>query len=263
MPSALRGQQSSLLWRYTYVASAACRQEGWLSSCSVESPAVAATIAWLTHRMVDFFRHDTPLAATWKAPRFLSVIAVKTALLCIVLNGLWILAALDFADEIPQILFLRFELTGYLCLGAGIIIGLVWIVRAKRRGHTSNVVRQALMQVLLGAVTVLLLLPILMAYLQVSWSISLLDCSRRGIPGYVPDMIDYTRLILDSLAGATLFGLKSAFGWQVATCAPLATSYLASLLVYALNLAPIILLSLLAYRFHRSRDDRHTASSTT
>src|SRR5262245_40815072 len=163
MPSALRGQQSSLLWRYTYVASAACRQEGWLSSCSVESPAVAATIAWLTHRMVDFFRHDTPLAATWKALRFLSVIAVKTAILCIVLNGLWILAALDFADEIPQILFLRFELTGYLCLGAGIIIGLVWIVRAKRRGHTSNVVRQALMQVLLGAVTVLLLLPILMA----------------------------------------------------------------------------------------------------
>ena len=212
--------------------------------------------------MVDFFRHDAPFAATWKALRFLSLIAVKTAILYVVLNGLWILAAIDFADELPQILFLRFELTGYLCLGAGNIIGLVWITTATRRGHTSNVVRQAVVQVLPGTVTVLLLLPILIAYLQVAWSIPLLDCSQRGIPGYVPDMIDYTRLVLDSLAGGTLIGLKSALGWQVATCAPLATSRLASLLVYALNLAPIIFLSLLAYRFHRLREGRRTASPT-
>src|SRR5215831_2983119 len=110
---------------------------------SAEKPCCAATIAWLTHRMVDFFRHDAPFAATWKALRFLSLIAVKTAILYVVLNGLWILAAIDFADELPQILFLRFELTGYLCLGAGNIIGLVWITTATRRGHTSNVVRQA------------------------------------------------------------------------------------------------------------------------
>jgi hypothetical protein len=115
-------------------------------------------------------------------------------------------------------------------------------------------------QVLFGAVTVLLLLPILMAYLQVAWSMPLLDCSPRGIPGYVPDMIDYTRLVLDSLAAGALFGLKSALGWQVATCAPLATSRLASWLVHALNLVPIILLSLLAYRFHRMRDGRRTAA---
>src|SRR5262249_23941200 len=132
---------------------------------------------------------------------------------------------------------------------------------ATRRGHTSNVVRQAVVQVLPGTVTVLLLLPILIAYLQVAWSIPLLDCSQRGIPGYVPDMIDSTRLVLDSLARGTLIGLKSALGWHVATCQPLATSRLASLLVYALNLEPIIFLSLLAYRFHRLRGSAYSITN--
>lgn len=55
------------------------------------SSVVAATTAWLTYHMVDFVRQNPPLVATWKALRFLSLIAVKAVVLYVVLNGLWIL----------------------------------------------------------------------------------------------------------------------------------------------------------------------------
>jgi hypothetical protein len=220
---------------------------------------VATLLAWLTH-MAAFFRQETPLAATWKALRFLSLIVVRATLLFVVLNGLWIVAAVDVADEVPELMFLRLGLVHYLYIGAAVVIGLAWIFISTRRGQTSNTIDRAVVQVLAGSMAVILLLPILMAHLQVAWSMPLLDCSPRGIPGYVPDMIDFTRLVLDSLAAGALFGLRSLLGWQVATCAPLATSRVASWLVYGLNLAPVTLLALLVYRFHRLRDARCAAS---
>jgi hypothetical protein len=205
--------------------------------------------------MAEFFRQEaTPAAATWKTLRFLSMVAVRAALLFVVLQGLWIVAWVDFANEIPELMFLRVELAHYLYIGAATAISLIWIIFTSIHGNkTSNAAGRPVAQVLLGAVVVLLFLPILMAHLQVAWSTTLLDCSPRGIPGYVPDMIDYTRLVLDSLAAGALLGLRSVLGWQVATCAPLATSRLASCLVYGLSLAPVTLLALLAYRVHRSR----------
>jgi len=221
---------------------------------------VATLLAWLTHRIGAFFRHETPLAATRKALRFLSLIVLRATLLFVVLSGLWIVAAVDVADEVPELMFLRLGLAHYLNIGASTVIGLVWIFISTRRGQTSNTIGQAVVQVLPGSTAIILLLPILMAYLQVAWSTPLLDCSPRGIPGYVPDMIDYTRLVLDSLTAGALFGLRSVLGWQVATCAPLATSRVASWLVHGLNLAPITLLALLVYRFHRLRDAQCAAS---
>jgi hypothetical protein len=222
--------------------------------------AVASLVGWLTQRMAELFRQETPLTAAWKALRLLSLAMVRAALLFVVLNGLWIIATIDFADEIPELMSMRLELTDYLCIGAATAIGLVWIFTSTRPDKTSNVMGRAVVQVLPGVVAVLLFLPILMAHLQVAWSTPLLDCSPRGIPGYVPDMIDFTRLVLDSLAAGALFGFKSALGWQVATCAALATSRLASWLVYGLNLAPITLLALLAYRSRRLLDARRAAS---
>jgi hypothetical protein len=224
------------------------------------SAAVAALVGWLTLKIAEIFRHETPLAAAWSALRFLSLTAVGVALLLVAINGLTIVAQVDFADEIPELVYLRLELVHYLNIAAATIICLVWIVTSTRRGQTSNAMGRTVVQVLPGTVAVLLFLPILMAYVQVAWSTPLLDCSPRRIPGYVPDMIDFTRLVLDALAAGALFGLKSALGWQIATCVSLPTSRLASWLVYALNLAPITLLALLAYRFRSLRHARRATS---
>jgi len=220
------------------------------------STAVAALVGWLALEIAEIFRHEPPLAAAWGALRLLSLTAVRVALLLVASNGLTIVAQVDFADEIPELMYLRLELVHYLYIGAAIIICLVWSVTSTRRGQACNAMVRTVVQVLPGTVVVLLLLPILMAYLQVAWSTPLLDCSPRRIPGYYPDMIDFTRLVLDSLAAGALFGLKSALGWQIATCVSLPTSRLASWLVYGLNLAPIMLLALLAYRCRSLRDAR-------
>jgi hypothetical protein len=224
------------------------------------STAIATLVGWLTLKIAEILRHDTPLAAAWGALRFLSLTAVRVALLFVVLHGLSIVAVVDFADEIPELMYLRLEWVHYLYIGAAIVICLVWIVTSTRRGQASNAMGRTVVQVLPATVAVLLSLPILMAYLQVAWSTPLLDCSPRRIPGYVPDMIDFTRLVLDSLAAGALLGLKSALGWQIATCVSLPTSRLASWLVYGLNLAPIMFLALLAYRFRSLRDARRATS---
>jgi len=64
------------------------------------------------------------LAATWKALRFLSLIVVRATLLFVVLNGIWIVAAVDVADEVPELMFLRLGLVHYLYIGAAVVIGL-------------------------------------------------------------------------------------------------------------------------------------------
>jgi hypothetical protein len=210
---------------------------------------VAPAVGWLTYRIVGFFREATPIAATGRALRFLFVLMIKLALFYVVLNGIWIVGFVDLADEIPQLMFPP-GLAQCLYIGAAIAIIFSWIIISARRSRNASVVWLAIVQVIPPAVVLLLLLPMLMAQLQTVWSTPLLDCSPRGIPGYVPDMIDYTRLMLDALGAGALFGLKSTIGWQVATCAPVATSRFASGLVFVLNLVPVLLLALLAYRFH-------------
>jgi hypothetical protein len=223
------------------------------------SPATAALVGWLTSRVAGFFRQEAPLAATRKAAWFVFWIAVRAALLFVILNGVTIIAMVDLSAEIPEIIFLRLELVHYLYIGAAAVIVFVWIFKVTRRGQTSSTLLLAFLQVISVTVAVLLLLPILMAHLQVAWSTPILDCSRRGIPGYVPDMIDYARLVLDSLVAGALLGMRSYLGWQIATCTPVATSRFAWCLVYGLYLAPIVLPMLLVHRFIRLRNSRRTA----
>jgi len=191
------------------------------------------------------------------ALRFLFMLAVRIALIYVVLDAIWIVGTVDLADEIPQLMFLRLEPVHALYVGAAIIITFAWVFRYSRRGQNFGLV---FAQLIPAAVVILLLLPMLMAHLQTIWSTPLLDCSPKGIPGYFPDMVDYTRFVLDALGAGVLVNLKSTFGWQSASCAPV--TIFASYLVLALNLTPILLLALLVYRLFRLRSRHRTANQT-
>ena len=218
------------------------------------SAAAASMLGWLTYRIAALFRRETPLVATRELLWLLILLAVEGALLFVVLAAIWIVGSIDFADEIPELMFLRLKSIHYLYIGAATAIVFAWVLISTLRGPTSSAMALALVQIIPASIVILLFLPVLMAQLQVAWSTPVLDCAPRGIPGYVPDMIDFTRLVLDALAAGALLGLKSAVGWQIATCAPLATSRLASFLVLVLNVVPAAVLMLLALQFRRLRN---------
>ena len=178
------------------------------------------------------------------------------------LNAIGIVSTVDFADEIPQLMLSRLEPVHYLYVGAAIVIVFTWIFTTTRRGRNLSPVWLAVVQIIPLPVFLLLFLPMLMGQLQTTESTALLDCSSKGIPGYFPDMIDYTRFVLDALGAGALLGLMSTIGWKLTTCAPLAASPFASCLAFGLNLAPVLLLALLALRIYRLRAARYAAIQT-
>src|SRR5262245_3309058 len=84
---------------------------------------LAIVVALGTRRIAGFFRQEKPLTATWSTLRFLFLVAVGIVLSYVVPNGLWIVAVVDFAEEIPEIMYLRLELSHYLYIGGAAVIG--------------------------------------------------------------------------------------------------------------------------------------------
>ena len=216
------------------------------------SAAMAAVVGWLAHRISRFYHQQQPLAATWSALCFLSLTAITQVLLYVVIDGFWILVAVAFADEVPWIMYLRLRWWHYASIGAAVVLVLAGSVIAIRQGRMPNPMARASLEVLPAAALSLLFVPIAMSYPQLMDWTPLLDCSPRGIPGYVPHMIDYGRFVLRSLTAGMLLGLNSALGGPNVGCVPNAMSNFATALGSGLQLVPATLLALIAFRWKRS-----------
>lgn len=213
------------------------------------SVTIATIAGWLTHRVTGIYRASTPIAATRKVVLLFLRLTVKVALLFVVLSAVWVVGTVNLADEIPQLMFQLLQPVHYLNVAAALIVVPIWVFMYARRNKSAAGL--PVVQVIPATITILLLLPALLALLQTAWSTPLLDCSPKGIAGYVPDMIDYTRFVLDALGRGVLIDSNANIGRPSAVCAPLATSHVARGLAFALSVTPVAMLALLFYRYYR------------
>ena len=105
-------------------------------------------------------------------------------------------------------------------LGLSISIVLRWSLGrllTPRSGPIANL-RLTALGFLPLATTVALFLPIALAAAKVYLQTDMLDCSARNIPGYVPDMVDYTWLVLDNLAKGGSLGAMALLGMRISLC---------------------------------------------
>jgi hypothetical protein len=169
--------------------------------------------------------------------------SLKIGAALVVASGFAQAVLIDLADEPAEIVYYRLQYNlHWLSVDAvaTLLIVLIWsyvYTRPKSSARTPTW-RFALFGIAPPVVTCALMLPILIAWVEALLATPMLDCTPTNIPGYFPDMVDYTWLVLDNLAKGAMLGFGQPFGFNLSKCVADASNSIAVSLAWVLRLAP-------------------------
>jgi hypothetical protein len=217
---------------------------------------ICGLLALLIFRLCLMFRSESPTVAARRLFFLILRLSLKTAVALIVLDAFARVVWIDFANEIPEIVYYYLE-GQLLWLGVyaafAFVIVLVWSYIGTRPNNTTHTPtwRLALFGIVPPATAAALLLPILTAWVEALRAAPMLDCTPANIPGYVPDMVDYSRLIFNSLAQGATLGLGHVLGFSLSKCVADVSNLTAVTLVWVLRIAPVCIFMWLGLRRYR------------
>jgi hypothetical protein len=217
---------------------------------------ISGVLGWLTFRSRLVFRSERPWVAARQLIFLLLGWSLKIAAALVVAFAFTWAVLIDLADEPAEIVYYRLENSFHwlgLCAAVAFLIVFVWsYLHTRPQSSTQTPTwRLALFGVTPPAIACALLLPILVAWVETLLSAPMLDCTPTNIPGYFPDMIDYSLLVFDNLVRSVTLGLGQLFGFNLSKCVADASNSMAVSLVWVLRVAPACIFMWLGIRRYR------------
>jgi hypothetical protein len=200
-------------------------------------------LGWFIFRLRLIFQSEQPWLVARQLVYLLLGWSLKIGAALVVASGFAQAVLIDLADEPAEIVYYRLEYNLHWLRFDAAAASLIVLVSSYLYTRPNNSTytptwRFALFGIAPPVVTCALMLPILIAWVEALLAAPMLDCTPTNVPGYFPDMVDYTWLVLDNLAKGAMLGFGQPFGFNLSKCVADASNSIAVSLAWVLRLAP-------------------------